>query len=398
MLSHTLFQTRRNSTSLAKSIAGLMVIFNLLAAPSAFAAAPDACLDVFSGKTTQLQSISEANQVEELFKQAATGISHRGFLGNVPVANPLTESLAREKGMMRWGLRIYVQPSLEAAQLHAAAEPDVLMQGVYLIGEPTHKFESKAKATVLFNDLSAHGLYYFGNGHAEKIEPTLVSSRLIPDQLRWSISEPDRGPYIYQHGWFFPKVRGTIRFADTTASVTYKNVRKLARKLASSGFKITFNHDFVKSLDMVKEQERKGQEGGNSRFKDPEVYQEALSAFNNGQAFSVEVWDDKGSLVGGLISFRTGNLYSPDSVFYDNVNYKNAIDFSKVAMVALMDRLQGAGIPFVDAGMVTPFTASMKGRLVSGDDFIKMVKSLPETPAVVDFSNWIPEGIGSIIN
>ena len=327
-----------------------------------------------------------ASKMNLMFEKAEDGITGRGYLGYLPKLTPESSDLGRAKGMMYWGLRIYVQPSIEMAKKHASEESDLLMQGVYLIGDL--KSEQEISPKEAFDRLVGNGVYYFGDQKVEKIDSDFISQHVNSADLSWLMSEAERGAYLYQHGWFFPKIRGVIKYEDTAESKTYKKLRKQARSLIESGFKITFNRDFGQALDKVANQARRGQEAGSSRFTDEEIYNEMLANYASGQAFSVEVWDSAGRLVGGVIGNRSGNLYSPDSVFYDTENYSNGINFAKLGIVALMDRMNDAGIPFVDAGMVTPFTAALKGQYIPGRQFLELIRALPAEERAIDFSDW----------
>jgi Leu/Phe-tRNA-protein transferase len=346
---------------------------------------------------------SPRDQAESLFARAADGISDRGFIASKPaLTTPLSEA-AGQKGLMWWGLRIYVAESVAAAKKHSELEPDPLMQGVYLI-DPAKapggntKLVDRPAPEVFRELLQSESMYYVKNGEAQKIDPAFVQKNFTVDEVTWNVSEASgRGPFLYQTGWAFPKSRGVILQAETLGSSTYKKTRALANRLIADGFTVTFNRDFKQSLDYVRDQKRKvGEEWvANSRYQDADIYQTALESFQAGRAFSIEVWNEKGRLVGGLIGNREGSIFSPDSVFYDQVNYPQiSIGFSKIAVVAMMDRVSAAGIPFVDAGMVSPFTASMKGRLVPSEQFLNLIKELPPEAAVaakLDFtSSWRP--------
>lgn len=334
---------------------------------------------------------SVESQIEEHFKKASDGISTRGFLAAEPALSLESKESAYSKGMMFWGLRIYVQPTLVEAILHSKEVTDPIMQGVYLIGEKLPSDTKMVPAPHFFRKLLGNGLYYIENGQVVRHDFLEIQDRFVPEKMEWSISEPERGPYIYQRGWFFPKVRGVIRSEFTAESETYKKLRKLARSLYKKGFRITFNQNYQKALEMVAQQERRGQISGGSRYNDAEFFNESLTSFIAGKAFSVEVWDSEGRLVGGNLGVVSRNLYAPDSVFYDTQNYKNGIDFAKISIMAIMDRLSQHGINFVDAGMVTKFTASMKGRYISGGEFLYLIKTLPTQKIEVDFkSEWVP--------
>lgn len=349
----------------------------------------NSCTSLFSEVDGTSNDLTQ--QIDILFNQASSGISARGFLGSYPLLSALTKEEAYSKGLMYWGIRIYVQPTIEAALEHSKGEPDTLMQGVYLIGDSAPHDAHSVAAAPFFRRLINQGLYYIENGQISRVSPGLVHLRFLPDQLEWSISEPERGFYLYQRGWFFPKNRGVLHHDFTLGSETHKKLRKLARSLYKKGFRFTFNRDFEQALRMVSQQERRGQISGSSRYNDSTFLKETIESFKLGKAFSVEVWDDSGRMVGGSLGVVSGNLYSPDSVFYDNQNYKNGIDFAKISVLALIQRLHETGIHFVDAGMVTHFTASVKGKYVPGEEFLSLIKSLPAAKNWPDFSSeWIP--------
>lgn len=353
------------------------------------------CESVFSVADVEAQANS-------LFARAASGITDRGFIASKPGITPELGSMAGRNGLMWWGLRIYVAHSLKEAKEHSAREENSLLQGIYLIrGSVRGKaaFTPDEDITAIpapeaFRKLVSNSpLYYIKNGKHEKIGREFVRNNLTIDEMEWSLDDPEHGPYIYQTGWAFPKERGVIIHNETLDSKTYKEVRRQARKLVAEGWRISFNRDFKQSLDKVAAQKRKIQDQwvANSRYLDPELYQATLDSHKIGRTLSVEIWNEKGELVGGLIGNREGSIFSPDSVFYDQERYpKLSIGLAKIAAMALGDRLAASGIGFVDSGMVSHFTASMKGRLIPASDFQKMIAELPKD-AVVDLSSdWNP--------
>lgn len=372
----------------------------LLASPKAFAAG--ACESLFeASKPAAATSATAEAQASALFAKATQGISERGFIASFPKLTAELGSAAGKKGLIWWNLRIYVAESMEAAQKHSAAEADQLMQGVYLLN-PRGEKVTEQNATEVFNRLmTENGLHYINRGTVEKIDPNYVKQNLTPHEMEWYFQDPEHGPVIMQSGWAFPKNRGVIKYSAGIESSTYARMRKLAQKLINQGFKVTFNKDFKQALDKTTHQARRvvtpsGEKVWvkNSRYLDDvDLYNSTLESFAQGRVFSVEIWNEKGEMVGGLIGNREGSIFSPDSVFYDNVNYpKISIDFAKISAIALMDRLNAAGIPFADAGMVSHFTASMKGELVPAKQFLDLVNQLPpESKAVVDFTKeWTP--------
>lgn len=71
-----------------------------------------------------------------------------------------------------------------------------------------------------------------------------------------------------------------------------------------------------------------------------------------GWAHSVETWRD-GELVGGLYGMGIGGLFAGESMFH------RATDASKVALVALVERLRAGGTRLLDVQWVTPHLESL---------------------------------------
>lgn len=331
------------------------------------------------------------------------GISDRGFVSGFPEATgPLSEAVSKGY-MLWWYIRIFVMPSVEAAKVHSALEKDPLMQGVYLINtgktvEETSALINEPASSVFKRMLSNDKMYFFKvkeNGATEIVPPAFIAKNLKPENMKWDLDDPEHGPYIRENGWALPRYRGVIEHAKTVSSSTYANVRQLARKLHDQGFKVTFSRDFRRALNMVRDQRRfiEGQWVANSLYagENNANYKSTLERYEAGTAYSVEVWNEKGEMVGGIIGFKDGSLYSPESTFYDNVQYpKISIGFSKVASFALTERLHAAGIDFIDVGMVSPFSASMKGELIDAAVFEKMAARLPKTANVDMQTDWTP--------
>jgi leucyl/phenylalanyl-tRNA--protein transferase len=72
-----------------------------------------------------------------------------------------------------------------------------------------------------------------------------------------------------------------------------------------------------------------------------------------GWAHSVETWDDEGQLVGGLYGVAIGGLFAGESMFH------RARDASKVALVALVERMRSRGATLLDVQWTTPHLVSL---------------------------------------
>jgi leucyl/phenylalanyl-tRNA--protein transferase len=78
-----------------------------------------------------------------------------------------------------------------------------------------------------------------------------------------------------------------------------------------------------------------------------EILQSYLALHRQGLAHSVEAWQE-GRLVGGLYGVHLGGAFFGESMFH------RVADASKVALVALVDRLRDRGFTLLDIQWVTP--------------------------------------------
>jgi leucyl/phenylalanyl-tRNA--protein transferase len=82
-----------------------------------------------------------------------------------------------------------------------------------------------------------------------------------------------------------------------------------------------------------------------------------------GWAHSVEAWRDD-TLAGGLYGVAIGGLFAAESKFY------RERDASKVALVALVDRLQHAGATLLDVQWCTTYLRSLGAVDISRDEYL----------------------------
>jgi leucyl/phenylalanyl-tRNA--protein transferase len=95
-----------------------------------------------------------------------------------------------------------------------------------------------------------------------------------------------------------------------------------------------------------------------------------------GGAHSVEVWDGE-RLVGGLYGVLVGSVFCGESMFH------RATDASKVALVELCARAREAGFTLVDTQEETEHLASLGQVLVRRTDYLSVLASLRDRPAVL---------------
>ena len=94
-----------------------------------------------------------------------------------------------------------------------------------------------------------------------------------------------------------------------------------------------------------------------------------------GFARSVEVWDERGELTGGVYGVVLGGVFAGESMFH------TATDASKVALVALVERLRARGFALFDVQLLTSHLASMGAVEVARDEYLDLLAGALTVPA-----------------
>lgn len=351
------------------------------------------------------------------------GLGMRGFLGSYPAVRADVAAALARQGVYFWGHSFAVKKTIAEARAHDE-NFDGLGKIAYLISDVDVSDLTDVTPDDVVRDrfrriFAGAELVYWddteslikGNGAApemKRISKEDAARIILPETINY-FTRDARGPRFTQSGWVFPKIRGELNYARVfeSGSSTIKNVLREARRLISQGYSVTFNTNFIEALNMVRDQARvqKDQSGrlykmpNNSRYKvDPAVYTQALEAYREGKGFSVEVRDPAGRLMAGTLGERHGNLVKLETIFYGfeeraDGAFKSHLDLAKIAVLAALKRMHEKGIDVADAGMVTPFTASLKGEYVSAERFARDIEMLRKlSPVDLDFSRpWTPE-------
>lgn len=83
-----------------------------------------------------------------------------------------------------------------------------------------------------------------------------------------------------------------------------------------------------------------------------------------GWAHSIEVWDDRGELAGGLYGVSIGGLFAGESMFYE------VSDASKVALVHLVVVLSSRHGCLLDVQWLTPHLERMGAVVIGRDEYL----------------------------
>jgi leucyl/phenylalanyl-tRNA--protein transferase len=94
-----------------------------------------------------------------------------------------------------------------------------------------------------------------------------------------------------------------------------------------------------------------------------------------GWAHSVEVWDADGTLAGGLYGVEIGGLFAAESKFHVRT------DASKVALMALAERLRAAGgARLLDVQWTTPHLRTLGAVDVAREDYLARLPAALDAP------------------
>ncbi len=144
---------------------------------------------------------------------------------------------------------------------------------------------------------------------------------------------------------------------------------KVSKSLAKTGnrgvFDIRFDTAFAEVISACSQPRREG--GGTWIVPEMRLAYAQLHAF--GVAHSIESWRGE-KLVGGLYGLALGRMFFGESMFAVET------DASKVALVALVDKLKRDGFELIDCQQETRHLASFGARPILRRDFVHRLKEL----------------------
>lgn len=182
--------------------------------------------------------------------------------------------------------------------------------------------------------------------------------------------------------WWSPDPRMVLFPAE------FKISKSLAKTVKSEKFETRFDTAFATVIAGCAAP--RGPEGGTWIVQE---MQEAYTRLHElGIAHSVESWlpgdkggDGGGELVGGLYGIALGRMFFGESMF------TRATDGSKVALVALVDKLRRDGFELIDCQQQTRHLASFGARPIPRLDFVQRLTELIDLRQ--PGSNWRVENV-----
>lgn len=150
--------------------------------------------------------------------------------------------------------------------------------------------------------------------------------------------------------WWSPDPRGVLPLDGIRVT---RSLRQSCRR-----YEVRVDTAFEAVIDACADKTRSG------RWINRRVRRAYVALHELGWAHSVETWTTGGELVGGLYGVATGGLFAGESMFH------RERDASKVALVALVDRLCAGGATLLDVQWRTEHLASLGAVEVPRQEYL----------------------------
>jgi len=155
-------------------------------------------------------------------------------------------------------------------------------------------------------------------------------------------------------GWFSPDPRGILPLE------TFHLSRRLQRVVRHSEFEIRVNVSFRTVIAACADRE-------DGSWINGEILESYCGLHDAGIAHSVEAWRDA-RLAGGLYGVTLGGAFFGESMFHRET------DASKVALVALVERLRTRGFRLLDVQWTTPHLARFGAIEISRREYLRRLR------------------------
>ena len=199
---------------------------------------------------------------------------------------------------------------------------------------------------------SADGLLAYGGD----LEPERLLAAYAQGIFPWYESPPVL--------WYSPDPRAVLFPEDLRIN------RSLAKNLRRDRYALTADRDFRGVIEACAAAPRPGQSG---TWINPDMIEAYCVLHELGFAHSVEARRE-GELVGGIYGVSLGTAFFGESMF------SRRGDASKVALVALVERIRAWGFALLDCQAHTPHTERLGAVLVAREAFLDTLAGALEAP------------------
>jgi leucyl/phenylalanyl-tRNA--protein transferase len=164
--------------------------------------------------------------------------------------------------------------------------------------------------------------------------------------------------------WWSPNPRFVLEIGDLHIS---KNLKKTIRK---NIFEVKFDTNFEQVIKECSKAKRPDQEG---TWITTDMIEAYCDLYRAGFAHSFESYFN-GELVGGGYGVVIGDIFCGESMF------ALKSDASKVAFVALVQRLKKNGFSLIDSQIYTEYLASFGAKEITRDTYLSLVEKALHNP------------------
>jgi len=192
----------------------------------------------------------------------------------------------------------------------------------------------------------------------EQLTPELMVSAYRGDYF--PMPDPDSGEIL----WYIPDPRTIIPLEHFHVS---KSLRRTARK---GHFRVTFDQDFAGVVAGCASRE--------PTWISDTIKRAYIRLFELGLGHSVEVWDQAGVLVGGLYGISQAGVFNAESMF------SKATDASKIALWALVNRLNRCGVTLLEVQFMTPHLRSLGAIEIRKNSYLELLAKALRRPVQFD--------------
>lgn len=155
--------------------------------------------------------------------------------------------------------------------------------------------------------------------------------------------------------WFCPAERAVLNFADLHIP------RSLAKERRRTSLRFTIDADFRGVINACADVERAEEDG---TWITPQIVRAYCELHASSDAHSVEAWEEN-RLVGGLYGVAMDGAFAGESMFHLRSNA------SKLALLHLIEQLQGRGLDWIDIQVMTPHMEAFGATVIARDEFLE---------------------------
>ncbi len=160
-------------------------------------------------------------------------------------------------------------------------------------------------------------------------------------------------PKTGQIGWYSPDPRTIFELEK------FKIARSLRQTINKGTFEIRLDTRFEAVMRGCADREE--------TWISEDIMRSYVRLYELGSAHSVEVWKDQ-QLAGGLYGVSIGGAFFGESMF------SLVRDASKVALVALVERMRDRGFVLLDTQYTTPHLARFGAKEISREEYLRRLE------------------------